>query len=511
MIRRGEKMRILMIDVDTLRPDHLGCYGYGRNTSPNIDAIASEGVRFLGNYCADAPCLPSRAGLVTGKFGIRTGVVSHGGVCADMRSDGPSRGMQDENQRHNLPAVLGRAGIYPVSFSSFPERHGAWWFNAGFRECYNFGKRGLEVADEVSSKAIHWLKDNEDREDWFMHVHFWDPHIPIRVPEEIKSPFENQPLADTWMNQDIIDYQRKHEVGPHTAMEVDGYLSTTNPATPMQIGEVRDMADYKKMIDGYDTGIWYADYHIGLILSELERQGLLEDTAIIVTSDHGEHLGEKGSYQEHGEASHVVTHVPMVIKWPGGAKDVVSNGLHYNVDLLPTLIDLIGGAPEIRMHRVCGIIKPSDYDGISYADQILKGTDGGRDYLVVSQCAHVCQRSVIFDDWIYTRTYHDGYRLYEDEALYNLKSDSNEQFNVAKENDELCWKGAYLLEKWVSDNMKKNAEDYPDHPEDPMWRVIAEGGPFHCRGYLDEYCQRLEDTNRGWAAKELRQRHPNEH
>lgn len=80
-------MKILMIDIDTLRPDHMGCYGYGRNTTPNIDQVAAEAVRFENYYCSDAPCLPSRASLVTGMFGIRNGVVGHGGTGADRPSD----------------------------------------------------------------------------------------------------------------------------------------------------------------------------------------------------------------------------------------------------------------------------------------------------------------------------------------------------------------------------------------------------------------------------------------
>lgn len=501
-------MKILFIDVDSLRPDHLGCYGYTRNTSPHIDSIAKKGVVFTQNFCADAPCLPSRAGLVTGRFGIHTGVVGHGGINADMRLDGSTRGMQDSNQRHNLPAILNRAGIYPVTFSSFPERHGAWWFNAGFRECYNIGKRGLEVADEVSSKVIHWLQDNEDKEDWFMHVHMWDPHIPFRLPEGVENPFEKEDMPDTWMNQEIIEHHRQYETGGHSAREINMYVAKPNPNFPQQLSEIRNMDDYKKMIDGYDAGVWYADQYIGKIIDELKRQGVYEDTAIIVTSDHGEHLGERGSYQEHGEASYTTTHVPMVIKWPGAAENKVSNGYHYNIDLLPTIVDLIGGMPLHSGRRVNGPIHPPKYDGESYAEQVIKGNNGGREFLVVSQCAHVCQRSVIFEDWIYTRTYHDGYHICDEETLYNIKKDKAEHFNVAKENKEVCWHGAHILEKWVSDNMKKTAKD---NCEDPMWRVIGEGGPYHSRGYLDEYCKRLEETGRKWAAEELRRRHPDEH
>jgi choline-sulfatase len=76
-------MRILYIDCDSLRPDHLGCYGYDRDTSPNIDRIADDGRRFTNYYASDVPCLPSRTALFTGQLGIHTGVVNHGGIAAD--------------------------------------------------------------------------------------------------------------------------------------------------------------------------------------------------------------------------------------------------------------------------------------------------------------------------------------------------------------------------------------------------------------------------------------------
>jgi len=126
---------------------------------------------------------------------------------------------------------------------------------------------------------------------------------------------------------------------------------------------------------------------------------------------------------------------------------------------------------------------------------------------VVSQCAHVCQRSVRFGDWMYIRTYHDGYHLIEDEELFNVKDDPHETKNLAEEHPEVCWHAAWYLERWVADNMLNNI--YHSH-EDPLWNVIAEGGPFHCRGYLYDYCQRLEQTDRADCAEELRRRHPRE-
>lgn len=500
-------MRILYVDIDTLRPDHLGCYGYPRNTSPNIDAVAAQAVRFTGFHCSDAPCLPSRAALMTGRFGIHTGCVGHGGLNAEMRTEGHKRGMADFNGRYNLPAVMRRCGMKTATISSFPDRHGAWWFNGGFDECYNIGKRGLEPAHEVIPVALDWLERKKDTENWFLHLHVWDPHIPYRTPADYGNPFAGEPVPDDWMTEEILAQHRKRKPGAHSACEVTGYRMEVNPAMPRQMGEITSRADFRTMIDEYDTGIRYADDQLGRVFDLLKQQGIYEDTAIIISSDHGEDLGELGSYCEHGEADEIVTHIPLIVKWPGCPENAVSHGLHYNVDLLPTLIDLLGGVPEFTCNRVVGKPNPVVYDGESFAQSVRTGADGGREYLVVSQCAHVCQRGVRFGDWLYLRTYHDGYHLTGDEELFNLTEDPHETRDLAQERRDLCYQGAWYLERWGAEQMKKNLSETCI---DPLWSVMADGGPFHCRGYLYDYCNYLEETGRADCAQELRRRHPNE-
>ena len=120
-------MRILYVDIDSLRPDHLGCYGYHRQTSPHIDRIAAEGVRFENCYVSDAPCLPSRTSLFSGRFGIHTGVVDHSGAAADMFHDGPSRGFHSLLGTTNWMCLLRHAGHRTATVSNFANRHSAWW------------------------------------------------------------------------------------------------------------------------------------------------------------------------------------------------------------------------------------------------------------------------------------------------------------------------------------------------------------------------------------------------
>ena len=196
-------MRVFYMDIDTLRPDHLGCYGYCRDTSPNIDRVASEGVRFENVYVSDAPCLPSRASLFTGRFGIHTGVVGHGGTAGDIRIEGREREFSTVASRNSWMSAMRQAGFYTVSVSPFAERHSAWWFCDGFREMYNPGKRGVEIASEVTPYALDWLRKHGKEDNWFLHVNFWDPHTGYRTPADFGKPFDGCPYDD-WLTDEMI-------------------------------------------------------------------------------------------------------------------------------------------------------------------------------------------------------------------------------------------------------------------------------------------------------------------
>jgi len=483
-------MRILLLDLDTLRADHLGCYGYHRDTSPNIDQIARQGVRFDNYYCADAPCLPSRAGLMTGRFGIHTGVVGHGGTAADMRLEGSPRGFRDQLAHTSLPAMLRSGGLRTALISPFGERHSAWWFYAGYNEMYNTGKGGAESAEDVTPTALDWIERNAYNDNWFLHLNYWDPHTPYRAPSAFGNPFAKDDLP-AWLTADKFAVHRG-AVGPHTAREINMYDNQTNPRYPRHPGELRNMDDVRSMIDGYDCGIRYMDEHIGTVLHALDTAGALEDTAIIITADHAENMGELGLYGEHATADHGTCRIPMIIRWAGKLAGHVDSDLHYQLDLLPTLASLLRRPIE------------RSWDSQSYAGA-LDGVSDGRAELILSQCAHVCQRSVRWDDWLYMRTYHDGYHLWAQEMLYNLRDDPHEEHDLASARPDLCREAAHRLLGW-HDSMMASM----DYSVDPLWTVIREGGPEHARGHLKEYCARLEQTDRAWAIPELMRRHPQE-
>jgi choline-sulfatase len=486
-------VRILYLDTDTLRADHLGCYGYHRNTTPNIDRVAREGIRFDNCYCSDAPCLPSRTALMTGKFGIHSGVVDHGGICADLRLQGPGRSFASALSRHALPALLKRQGLHTVFIGGFGERHSSWSFYAGFREIHDTGLRGMESAENVTPSVLDWIERNAKKDNWYLHVNYWDPHTPYRAPADFGDPFRGDPMPE-WFNEDLLREHRSLP-GPHTAQDLSMYSGTSSPEYPRYPGELKDMDDLARFINGYDCGIAYMDRHIGRLLEGLEAKGVYDDDlAIIVSADHGENMGELGIYGEHATADQITCRIPLVIRWPGGRKGTVNAGLRYNLDLAPTLAELFGVPPE------------PEWDGQSYAPGILEGTECGRDHVVISQCAHVCQRGVRWKDWMYIHTRHDGFHLFPEEMLFDIRNDRHEQNDLARSSPEVCGEARDILHRWHKEMM----DSMPGQHVDPMETVLEQGGPFHARGCLRDYCERLDATGRGDSVAELKKRHPRE-
>ncbi len=481
-------MRVLYIDIDTLRPDHMSCYGYPRATTPNLDAVAAAGVRFDKVYCSDAPCLPSRAALVTGMFGIRNGAVAHGGTAADKRLLGRGRDFTDAIDNGGYHYVYRRAGLHTASISTFPERHSSFWYDAGLNEIHNIGKRGIESGEEVLPVALTWVERNAAKDDWYLHLHLWDPHTPYRTPADYQNPFEGDALP-TWVTPEIFLEQQKL-VCPHGVNEISMYDDRENKRFPKHPGAAHTYEELRRVIDGYDCGIHYADFLLGQLFDALRAKGVYDDLAIIVSSDHGENMGEWGIYGEHATADHATCHIPLLIKWPGGQAGHVDDGLHYLLDLPPTVAELLN------------VPASPHWDGESLAPAILKGKPCGREALVISQMAHVCQRSARFGDWLYVRTIHDGFHLWDKEMLFNLADDPHQRHDIKAEHPEVCAAGAKIILDWQEEQMAKSISD-----ADPMWTVMREGGPYHTWGSLNRYCEHLEKTGRAEGAKRLLEKH----
>ncbi len=484
-------MRVLYIDIDSQRPDHLGCYGYHRNTSPNIDALAAESVRFENVYVSDAPCLPSRSALWSGRCGFRNGAVGHGGTAGEPFVEGASRGFRNLFGSTGWMWALRQAGLYTATISSFGERHSAFHWYAGYNEIHNPGYNGLDVADDVTPVALEWLQRNGERENWFLHLNYWDPHTPYRTPPSFGNPFEQEPLA-AWLTEDVRR-ERWESFGPHGAQEPHGYGSeafyTHYPRIPAQLDS---METVKQWVDGYDVGVRYTDEHIGRVLNAMADRGILDDTVVIISADHGENQGELNVWGDHQTADQITCNVPLIVRWPG-VEPRVDSGLHYHFDWAATLIELAGGKV------------PGNWDGQAFSEAFQNGQEAGREYVVTSQNAWACQRGVRFENYICLRTYHDGYKNFEPVMLFDLVDDPHEQHDLAAEKPETVQRAMGLLADWQHDMLLRSA-----HNVDPMMSVLREGGPFHTRGELPAYLKRLRETGRAHHAERLAALHPDE-
>jgi choline-sulfatase len=500
-------VNILYIDIDSLRPDHLGCYGYHRATSPHIDALAAEGVRFTGCYTPDAPCLPSRTAMTTGRFGIHTGVVNHGGARSVMFPYGAQRGFGDNWTDPNWASQLQRAGYHTVAFSPFAQRHGAWHWYAGFMEVHNTGGGGMETADAIAPQVTAWLdRRGTGEQPFFMWLNVWDPHTPYRTPLSFGDPFANDPLP-AWYTE-AVRAEHWFKAGPHSAQEVNGFVPRpdwmfNNPELQRRypaIAErqphvIESMAEARRMFDGYDCGVRYADHHVGIIIDKLKQLGLYETTAIIVSADHGENLGELWVYGDHQTADHITHNLPLIVRWPGITDcqpGRVDNRLLYNVDMAATCLEL------------AGVATPPQWDGVPFADDLRAGrTAQHRDHLVLSQLAWCAQRAVRWDQYLAIRSYHDGFHDYPQYLVFDLVADPHEQHDLAPTRPDLVATAQSLLDAW------HRAQMATAHvAEDPLDTVMAEGGPHHVTrepnvgGYLD----RLRATGRSEIAERMAKR-----
>lgn len=486
-------MRIIYFDIDTLRPDHLGCYGYHRNTSPNIDKIANEGTIFSECYTSDAPCLPSRASLFTGRFGIHSGIVGHGGTAADLKLTGKEREFMDNYLNHNWINQMRRKKYYTVSISPFAERHSAYWFCAGWNELYNTGKYGMETAEDVYPYAEKWLMENGSKDNWFLHLNTWDPHAPYRTPLSFEYSFESDPIP-SWITQEIINEHRK-SYGPHSAREPNGFKNTAVSKVFERMAkfkEIKNLDDYRKWIDGYDVGIRFADEFVGKIGRMLKDLGIYDDTMIIISSDHGESQGELNVYGDHATACHIINKIPMIIKWPGKKWNKKYNNFIYSTDVAATIIEGVGG------------YVPKFWDGRSFFEEIEKGEVFGREFLVLSQNAWSCQRTVRFDNWTLIKTYHTGLKNFPEIMLFDYKNDFHMIKNLADDKPHIVAKGLHYLNKWYI----KMMETVPDG-KDPMDTVIEEGGPYHSRHGLKAYLRWLKKSEREDMVKVILDRNEN--
>lgn len=393
-------------------------------------------------------------------------------------------------QRPLLGGHLNRNGVYPASISCFAERHLAYWFCGNFRENIKPTLSGGndEDAADVNAAAFEWLGRNAQKDNWFLHLNYWEPHTDYIVKREWAQRAAQSGPPPAWPDEDAIT--RHQEIyGPHSATDLHaGYGRKSNYPDTMP-DAIRNRADYEHLINGYDGEICYWDFYFGQLLDELERLGILEETAIIVSADHGESFGENGSYAEHGLANEPTHHIPLIVKWPGLTDDLTAeerrcDALLLNIDLGPTLCELL----EFPI--------PLDWQGRSFARALYGEKVAGRSHLIWSHGAHTFQRAVRTRDHLYIRTLHPGCFRTEPEQLFHVSRDPYLTNDILAQNPA------------IADAMKAQLFDWwhrlagaPDAFPDPMQTALDEGPTLY--NHPARYVQFLRERGRDDLAQHL--------
>jgi arylsulfatase A-like enzyme len=486
-------VRVIYCDVDTLRADHTGPYGYPRRTTPNLDELARRSVVLDSCFCSDSPCAPSRAAFTSGQFGITTGAIANFGPASEIKLF--------ERTRHGpfFGGHLYRHGIYTASVSCFPERHLAYWFVGNFREWVkpSLSNGDDEDASDVTAAAVEWLRRRGRSDNWLLHVHFWDPHIPYLEPQDWFERAASAGDAPPWPDEEAIAAHAE-VYGPHTALDLhegDGSWSVPPPPSPAPStmpGSVRSRRDYELLVTGYDGAVMYWDHHLGILLETLSELGILEETAVVVTSDHGESLGENGVYGDHPMANEANHRVPLVVAWPSLTERVAEDrrrvpGLLYHLDLCPTLCELLG------------VPVPEGWDGRSFAAALRGEPFRGRPELVLSHGAYTYQRALRTPDHLYVATLHPGCWRLEREQLYAIADDPHMSRDLCAELPELASELAGRLEDWRLRHCTMSGP-VPDPMEAGLYESPADAFPAH------RYAERLRRTGRSRLADDMEDR-----
>jgi arylsulfatase A-like enzyme len=394
--------------------------------------------------------------LFSGRFGIHNGIVSNTDVGRDnffVRTR-PYGGAEPENEV--LMRHLRAYGYDTISFSTFADRHNALWFMSGWTEYHTPNlKRGFESSEEVNARLLPWLKQNARREDYFLHINYWDTHRFYTVPPHLANRFKDIPVAQPWPDEDAI---RDHQDIPGLFTAQEQLFKDGISHVPLMPSTISSRKDFEHLVTGYDATIAYTDQSIGAVLEELDRQGVLDDAAIIISADHGEAFGEHGIYCGHVCANECTHRIPLIIRWPGvSVVNQSSDALLYNVDLASTLCDLLG------------LPIPSDWDGVSFKDNIQGKAGLDRDYLVWDHAEYTVQRAVRTRTHLMTRTYDNyGYR-FEPLELYNLTEDPYTVHNICSTHPEIVHQCDHYMMEWSQEQIMR-----PCAIVDPLQRVLED-------------------------------------
>ena len=327
---------VLLIILDTVRARNLGLYGYPRPTTPRLEQFANTGITFDHALAPSPWTLPTHASMFTGRpaHELSAGwteplddaepTIAEYLGARGYRTGGVTGNFFYGNSEWGLARGFHYYKDYDVSLghgllSTFPGlRFVKWLENAGVEEHFWFHRiNGRRIAPDVRRDLLRWVERDTDRP-WFAFVNFYDAHDPYVAPDRFVEKIQAAPPAP----------------GPPERDRRGRLIQQTRP---------EQVARTLSRIDDYDAGIAYLDDEVGRMLDEFGDRGLLDNTLVIITSDHGEEFGEHGRHW-HGETLYMPSlHVPLVVRLPDGALAGARVATPVSpTDVAATIVDVLG-------------------------------------------------------------------------------------------------------------------------------------------------------------------------
>ena len=401
-------INVVLITIDTLRTDHLSCYGYEHKTSPNIDKIAAEGIRFTNTLATSSWTSPSIASIMTSLYPVSHGV-RHGII-----KSGKAYNQEVLNERFDsLAEILKNHGY--TTFGAVANVHmtSELGFGQGFDYYYC---EGFPDAYEMNNVVFSWQDKIKKSKRYFLWVHYFDPHYPYYA----RSPWikEYYTTKSQIGNEDLSKIKWK---------ELKKIIST--------LERKRDALEY--LVPLYDSEISYVDYHIGQLISKL---GLDKNSLIIITSDHGEEFLDHDSFNHGHTLYQELIHVPLIIKFPfpsiESAMSVIDEPVSI-IDIMPTILGILGITP------------PREAQGINLLDKKENFQKLKHNYLFSELSERKTLKTIISKNWKYIF----DYKMQKGE-LYDIVRDHKELDNVIYQEVSIAKELEKELSNWVSNTSK---------------------------------------------------------
>jgi arylsulfatase A-like enzyme len=307
----GRRPNVVLIVVDTLRADHLGCYGYSRPTTPAIDALAAGALRFEHAYAQAPWTTPSVAAILTSRFPAELGI-----------HEAPDR---LDDRFATLAETLRAAGYRTGAVISHFFIGKEWNFQQGFESFDDSNVQGHDAVTSagVSDRAIDFVRAHA-AEPFFLLVHYFDPHY------------------------DYVQHAGFRFGTPR------GYRGPVHSglayADLVRLLPSLESADRQRLLDLYDSEVAFTDRHIGRFLDALRGAGLFESSLVVLTADHGEEFLDHGGVGHGGTLYNELIRVPLIVKTPRGtATGVATAAPAALVDVFPTVIGAVGVPPPAAL------------------------------------------------------------------------------------------------------------------------------------------------------------------